>query len=50
MKGGEMEDKEKEIYAFNISLWAPFTLTKKLKTFTQLIIIKIRGTGELSPR
>lgn len=35
MKGWEMEDKE--IYTFNISLWAPFTLTKKLKTFTQLI-------------
>lgn len=54
MKGWEMEDKEKEIYTFNISLWAPFTLTKKLKTFTQLIIIIlmiiIMATGELSPR
>lgn len=48
MKGWEMEDKEKEIYSFNISLSAPFTLTKKLKTFTQLI--KKKATGELSPR
>lgn len=37
MRGWETEEKEEEIYTFNTSLWTSFTLTKKLKTFTQLI-------------
>lgn len=50
MRGWETEEKEKEIYTFNTSLWTSFTLTKKLKTFTQLIQKKKKATGELSPR